>query len=174
MKMKLSDKAREIIAAVAPTLGTVLGGPLGGLGGSILAKTLGVDTEKAVEDQVLQQSPESIVKLRLAEMELQKFADQNRIDLTKLEVEDRKDARQLAQKDMRPHIALSCIFLGGYFIILYMMLTGNIDISLEFRSEMSILFGVITANVPVIMAFWFGSSYGSNKKTALLAGGKGE
>lgn len=170
MKLKLSDKAKEIIGAVAPTLGTVLGGPLGGLGGAILAKTLGVDTEKAVEDQILQQSPDNIVKLRMAEMELEKFAQQNRIDLSKIEVEDRKDARLLAQKDMRPHIVLSAVFLGGYFAVLWMLMTGGIEVSADYKAEMSILFGVITANVPTIMAFWFGSSYGSSQKTALLAG----
>lgn len=166
--MKLSDNVKKILGAVAPTLGTVLGGPLGGLAGTILADKLGVENGKQVEDAILNQSPETIAKIRLAEMELEKQIRENEIDLSKLEVEDRKDARQLAGKDMRPHIVLSTVFLAGYFTVLGLMMTGNLAIDPEFKTELSILFGVITANVPTIMAFWFGSSHGSQKKTEML------
>ena len=166
--MKLSDNVKKVLGAVAPTLGAVLGGPLGGLAGNILASKLGVDNTKDVEDAILNQSPETIAKIRLAEIELEKQIRENDIDLTKLEVEDRKDARQLAGKDMRPHIVLSTVFLGGYFTMLGLMMTGNIQLDPQFKTELSILFGVITANVPTIMAFWFGSSHGSQKKTDML------
>ena len=52
--------------------------------------------------------------------------------------------------------------------------------SLDNAKKSIIILGVLTASIPTILAFWFGSSFGSREKTAALAasspaqGAKGE
>jgi hypothetical protein len=86
------------------------------------------------------------------------------IDVYQIEVEDRKDARGLAKVNMLPQIILSSIFIAGYFAIVYMLFSGKVVIDESIRDMSNILLGVITANIPSIMSFWFGSSHGSKQK----------
>jgi len=86
------------------------------------------------------------------------------IDIYAISVDDRKDARKLASVNMWPQIILSVIFIGGYFFILYMLFSSTIKIDDSIRDMSNILLGVLTASIPSIMSFWFGSSHGSHKK----------
>jgi hypothetical protein len=52
-------------------------------------------------------------------------------------------------------ITLSALFIVGYFTILIMFLTGNVTVSLEWKDTIAALFGVVTAGVGVILAYWF-------------------
>jgi hypothetical protein len=91
------------------------------------------------------------------------------IDVFKLEVEDRVSARSLYSVNYWPQVILSSAFLFGYFLTLILLLLGEVRVPEEWKDTFSIVFGVITANIPTIMAFWFGSSFGSKEKTAALA-----
>lgn len=164
--MKLSDKARQVIATVAPGIGAALGGPLGGLAGNMIADALGGTGN--VEQALAEQKPETLLALKQAD---QAFAEKMReldIDEERLEAGDRADARALAKVDMRPHIWLTGLFIVGYFGLLYLLLSGNVQIPPALHDLSLALIGVITANVPTIMAFWFGSSHGSIQKTEIL------
>ena len=86
------------------------------------------------------------------------------VDVYRLEVEDRKDARGMAKSNMWPQIILSAVFIGGYFLVLYSLFSGNVKISAELKDISNILLGVLTASFPAIMSFWFGSSHGSKTK----------
>ena len=89
-------------------------------------------------------------------------------DVYKLEVSDRKNARCLAKVNMWPQITLSAMFILGYFGIIYMLFGGHIVIDDSIRDMANILIGVMTANIPSIMSFWFGSSSSSKYKTHIL------
>ena len=52
-------------------------------------------------------------------------------------------------------ITLSGLFIVGYFTILFLFLTGNVTISLEWKDTIAALFGVVTGGVGVILAYWF-------------------
>lgn len=52
-------------------------------------------------------------------------------------------------------IALSALFIIGYFSILLLFLTGNVSVSLEWKDTIAALFGVVTAGVGVILGYWF-------------------
>lgn len=165
MALKLSEKTKQIISVVAPTLGAALGGPLGGMAGQVIA---GLAGGKDVEAVILEQKPETLLALKKAEQDFKVRLRELEIEEDKLVFGDRSNARDLAKVDMGPHKLLSLVFIGGYFIILAAFFVGKIEIDPTMREPFLILLGVITANVPSIMQFWFGTSSGSQKKTDML------
>ena len=160
---------KDLIRNIAPAIGTALGTPVTGLAVKFLAdKFLGNPnaTEQEVADAVLGASPEKLLEIKKLD---QQFAVQMKsldIDVFKMEVEDRKSARELAKVDMRPHIYLSGIYTVGYFVVLYLFMTGGVQIAASVETAFNIVLGVMTAAQVKIMDFWFGSSYGSKVKDA--------
>lgn len=170
MAFKLSEKAKQVISVVAPTLGAALGGPLGGLAGQVLGGLVNGDDPKALEESILTQKPETLLALKKAEQDFKVKLRELDIEEDKLVYNDRANARDLAKADMGPHKVLSLVFIGGYFMILAAFFVGQVEINETLREPFLILLGVITANVPSIMQFWFGTSSGSQRKTDLLIG----
>lgn len=164
--MKFSDKAKRIIGAIAPGLGAALGGPLGGLAGNMIADALGGAGN--VEAALLAQKPEVLLQLKAADQAFALKMEELGVRADELHLLDRADARALAKIDMRPQVALSALFIVGYFLLLGALLFGGVSIPENATEFFYVLFGVITANVPTIMQFWFGSSHGSAKKNELI------
>lgn len=173
--MKLSDKAKQIISAVAPTLGATLGGPLGGLAGAVLAKTLGVPeaNPKALEDAILSQSPDAVAKIRLAEIELEKQAKANEIDLERINSADRANAREreIRTGDNTPAILAYGISAGFFGVLFYML---NFGVPKEGGEALLVMLGSLGTAWAGITAYYFGSSAGSKLKTDLLSVFKGK
>lgn len=165
--MKLGDKAKSIIATVAPTVATALGGPLAGMAAAILADVVGGGDASTVEKAILSGNPDVMLKLkeadntlviRLRELDIEELAEGNR---------DRANARELFKVNQGPQIWLSMLFIGGYFFALFWavsFLTETKEISETAKTVITLLLGVITREVPTIMQFWFGSSSGSKNK----------
>ena len=84
---------------IAPTIATALGGPLAGMAVSAISKAIGVDPDK-VGDLISNNklSAEQIAQVKIAEIELQKQAQELGLNFEKLEVEDRKSAREMQSK----------------------------------------------------------------------------
>jgi hypothetical protein len=171
MKWKLSDKAKATIQAVAPGLAAALGGPLAGAAAGALVSALGGD-EKAAEDALIAQNPETLLKLRQAENDFTLKMRELDIEPEKLASADRADARSLAKVDMRPQMILSGVFVVGYFIIFWWLLMENVELNIRQSTMVNVLMGVLTAGMIKIMDFWFGSTAGSREKSVLLANSK--
>ena len=52
-------------------------------------------------------------------------------------------------------IALSAIFLTGYFAVLIMFILGYVTTPAGWKDALTVLLGVITTNVGNIIMFWF-------------------
>ena len=169
MALRLSEKAKKVVSVVAPSLGAALGGPLGGLAGQILGGLVSGGKVADLEEAILTQKPETLLALKKLEQDYILKLEELGVEQHKVEAADRSSARDLAKVNMRPQMMLSLLFIGGYFIILSAFFVGKIEISPELKEPFLILLGVITANVPSIMQFWFGTSSGSQRKTDLLA-----
>jgi hypothetical protein len=66
--MKLGGLLKNVVGAVAPTLGTALAGPMGGMAANMIADVLGVpNTPKAIEKAVQNATPEQMLELKKAE-----------------------------------------------------------------------------------------------------------
>lgn len=61
------DNVAKDIAAIAPTLGTLIGGPAGGAIGTMVSQVLGVNNTPDAVSQAIKTDPEAAVKLRQIE-----------------------------------------------------------------------------------------------------------
>jgi len=153
---------KKIVAGVAPTLATALGGPLAGTATKYIAGQLLGDenaSEAEIEAAILNATPEDLMNLRKIDNDFKLEMKRLDVDLEKMAVDDRKSARSLAEKtNLWPQIVLSVLFIGGYFGILYLLFSGTITLDGSIRDMANILLGVLTAGIPMILRFWFGGS----------------
>ena len=168
--MAWTDALKGIVKAVAPTIGTALGGPVGGMATKFIAdKFLGNPdaTDEQITQAIAGATPDDMLRLKSLDQEFATTMKKLDIDVFKLEVEDRKSARDMFKINIWPQISLSAIFTVGYFIVLYEILSGGASISPEMQPVANVVIGVLTAAMTTILAFWFGSSFGSREKTRL-------
>jgi len=170
----MSFNWKSALSSVAPMLATAVGGPFGGMAASAALKLLGVEPEKGNEESQLQEAmksmtPEQAIKLKLAEKEFLKTMRELELKEEDLHSKDRDSARDLAKStSIIPQVTLSTLYIIGYFVTMYMFLSGNVEIAQSIKSEFNILLGVMTAAQVQIMNFWLGSSAGSKHKTDKL------
>ena len=153
---------------IAPTIATAMGGPLAGMAVSAISKAIGVDPSE-VGDLISNNklTAEQIAQVKIAEIELQKQAQELGLNFEKLSVEDRKSARdmQAATRSIVPP-ALAAIVTVGFFGILGMMLFGRVDSG---NPAILMMLGSLGTAWTGIIAYYFGSSAGSQAKTDLLS-----
>jgi len=153
---------------IAPTIATALGGPLAGMAVSAISKAIGVDPEK-VGDLISSNklTADQIAQVKIAEIELQKQAQELGLNFEKLEVEDRKSARDMQSKtrSLMPPILAGTVTLG-FFGIMTMMFIGKVDSS---NPAILMMLGSLGTAWTGIIAYYFGSSAGSQAKTDLLS-----
>lgn len=164
----------SIIKTVAPWIGTAIGGPLGGLAVEAAANALGISdkTADAVKSAIAGVTAEDMRKLREADqafaVTMQQLGFKQVTDLEALAAGDRKDARamQVAQRSPVPAI-LSIAVTLGYFGVLIGMMTKWLSVSDS--QALLIMLGSLSTAWGMVMAFWFGTTRGSEVKTEMLA-----
>ena len=153
---------------IAPTVASALGGPLAGMAVSAISKAIGVD-EKEVGDLISNNklTADQVAQIKIAEIELQKQAQELGLNFEKLAVDDRKSAREMqaATRSIVPP-ALAAIVTVGFFGILVMMLMGKVDSN---NPAILMMLGSLGTAWTGIIAYYFGSSAGSQAKTDLLS-----
>jgi len=166
---------KDVIKNIAPVIATGFGGPIAGTATKFLAERFLGDpdaTEAELSKAILGATPEQLAQLKIIDNDFAVKMAELKIDVYALEVKDRDSARGLAKVNMRPQIILSMIFIGGYFALVFMLFSGEVKITEDIRDMSNILLGVLTASIPAIMQFWFGSSSGSKDKSAYMGNGK--
>jgi len=178
--------SKNILAEIAPTLATALLGPFGSVAAKFITSKLGhEDTPAGTKlDDFLGKfldKPENLQKVQEIEQQFKLEMEKLNVDIFSLEVEDRKSARTLAEKDNRPQIMISVAFVLAYFVLLGVMFWAEIspefnpgmykiihaDKTVEWRVQgeslidlFQVLMGVLTAGVGQILNFWFGGRMG--------------
>jgi hypothetical protein len=153
---------------IAPTIATAMGGPLAGMAVSAISKAIGVDEDKVsdlIKDNKL--TADQIAQVKIAEIELQKQAQELGLNFAKLEVDDRKSAREMqaTTRSIVPPVLAGLVTLG-FFGILIMMLLGKVDSN---NPAILMMLGSLGTAWTGIIAYYFGSSAGSQAKTDLLS-----
>jgi hypothetical protein len=156
----------EWLKSVAPTIATALGGPLAGLAVEAVSKAIGIDpkdVQTTIESGKL--TADQIGQIKLAEIEMAARAQELGLDFEKLSVEDRKSARdmQSATKSFIPSV-LALSITVGFFGILVGLMTEQFKTS----DALMMMLGSLGTAWTGIIAFYFGSSAGSQAKDQLL------
>ena len=158
----------EWLKQIAPTIATAMGGPLAGMAVSAISKAIGVDEGK-VGDLIASNklTADQIAQVKLAEIELAKQAQELGLNFEKLSVEDRKSAREMqaTTRSMMPPILAGAVTLG-FFGIMVMMFFNQIDSN---NPAILMMLGSLGTAWTGIIAYYFGSSAGSQAKTDLLS-----
>ena len=164
----------SLIKTIAPWIGTALGGPLGGMAVTAAANALGLGdkTTDAIKQALSGATPEQVLALKQADdnfaLQMQALGFKQVTDLEALAADDRKDARALQVSVHSPVPAiLSIVVTTGYFGILLGMMMGLLKVT-DSQALMLMLGSLGTAWAGV-MAFWFGTTRGSEKKTDYMA-----
>ena len=181
--MNLKQLATSI-ASFAPTLATMLGGPLAGVAVSALAGALGLKQGASAEDvtQAMQAgtlTPDQLVAIRTADQKHAEILGQQSIDLAKLNADheeafakiaadDRASARarEGIVKDWTPEVLAYGITLGFFVVLGYLVAYGKPQVG---GDVVLVLLGSLGTAFTGVFAYYFGSSAGSAAKTNILA-----
>ena len=156
----------EWLKSVAPTIASALGGPLAGLAVEAISKAVGIDpkdVQSTIDSGKL--TSEQIGQIKLAEIEMAARAQELGLDFEKLSVEDRKSAREMQSttKSIIPSV-LALSITVGFFGILVGLMTEQFKTS----DALMMMLGSLGTAWTGIIAFYFGSSAGSQAKDQLL------
>lgn len=171
---------KDIIKTVAPTVASALGGPLAGVAVSAIGSALGVDD--ATQDKIKsaieqgQMTGEQIAALKTKEQEFQNEEKERGFRYAELEFKDRDSARKAsvdggtAKMLFGLSILLLLLTLGAELVVLFNGYPKSVPEIIVGR-----VLGLMDAIAMTVLAFHYGSSAGSDRKTALLAqGGQGK
>jgi len=164
------DKAKSILSAVAPTLGTALGGPLGGVAGRAIASVLLGNEEasdEAAATAVLNATPEQLLALKNADHDFQQKMAALDVDLERIASADRDSARrrEIETKDKMPGLLALGVFFGFFGILVALMF---VEMPATAKDPLMIMLGALGALVSQIANYFYGSSSGSATKTKML------
>lgn len=163
----------ETIKSIAPTVASAFLGPLGGVAVAAVGNLLGVSD--ATQDKIAeviktgQLTPEQIGELRKLDLQYQENEKERGFRYVELEFKDRDSARQAnVQGGTQGNLywlslALLMLTLGSEIWVLFNGIpTGTPEIII------GRVLGLLDSVALMVLAYWYGSSSGSNHKTNLL------
>ena len=156
------------LTSIAPTIATALGGPLAGLAVEAISKSMGIDPEevqKTLNSGKL--TADQVASLQKADADLKARAQELGLDFEKLAVADRSSARdmQISTKSYVPPV-LAALVVFAWITIQWFLLTKVVDPTM--MQVISRMLGTLDGALMLVLAFYFGSSNGSQQKDELL------
>jgi len=152
---------KNIIGAVAPTLGTAIGGPMGGMAANMIADVLGVpNDQKSIETAIQNATPEQMLELKKAEQAFEVQMKELDVDVFELEVADKQNARSMFSKDWTARIigiATIAGFLGYIFLVTLQPPEQNSE------ALINLVLGYLGGLASAIISFYFGASHTPDK-----------
>jgi len=152
----------EWVKQILPTIGSILGGPLGGAAVSAVAEVLHIDAptkdkiEKALTSGNL--TAEQMAALQAADLQLKTRMAELGIKAEELQQADRASARAMqTQTSSWVPAALACVVTTGFFGILIGLMTG--DLKLWDNAGLTLLIGSLTTTFGAVVSFYYGASH---------------
>ncbi len=158
--MNFGQTAKSVLATVAPLLGTAIGGPFGGLAGTLLAKALGTNDPKAMEAAITSTDPDILLKLKQADTDFQTQMKALDINEEQLVFDDKANARarEIAVKDWTPRVLAYLVTAGFFGVLTWLIIYG---VPKSGGDALLLLLGSLATAWTGIVAYYFGSSAGS-------------
>ena len=127
--MDLLAKFGPLLAQVAPSIATALGGPLAGVAVKTLSSALfghEEGTEEQVAEAMANASPEQLSAIKKIDADFKVRMKELDIDLERIAAGDRDSARQMnmANKDWVPKALAVFITFGFFGVLIWMLVFG--------------------------------------------------
>jgi hypothetical protein len=164
-----------MVASAAPTLGGILAGPAGAAAGAIIAEKLGVPGTALDVGAAIQADATKLLRLKEIEsserIKLAELVANSEAMLAKAEGDDRASARarEVALKDITPTVLAWAVTAGFFGILLTAIFHGLPE---QGGEALLVLLGSLGTAWTAIISYYFGSTRGSEAKSALLAKAK--
>jgi hypothetical protein len=160
----------NIVGAVAPSIATALGGPLAGVAVRSICGAFGLPEDtpaSAVSAAVVGATPDQLLALKQADNAFAAQMKQLDVDFAKLSQADVASARQreVAVHDSTPAVLAYALTLGFFGLLCLMIFHG---LPSENAGALNILLGALGTGWIQSIAYYFGSTYGSKTKDAML------
>jgi hypothetical protein len=149
---------KSILGAIAPTLATAMGGPLGGMAMKMVADKLGLPdaTPEAVDAAVAAATPEQLAEIKKVEADFKVQMKALDVDLVKIAAADRDSARQrhAAMKDATPTVlAIGTLLAFFGYIGAVTFLAPDADLGL-----INVAVGWLGGSASAVISYYFGAS----------------
>jgi len=147
---------KTIVGAVAPTLGTALGGPMGGIATKMIADVLGVpNNPKAIEKGLADATPEQMLELKKSEQAFDLQMKELEVDVFALETADVQDARGKFSKDWTARI-MGLVIVGGFMGYIFLVTLQPPEQNSE--ALINLVLGYLGGLASAVISFYFGAS----------------
>jgi len=171
----------KVVASLAPTVASAIGGPLAGMAVTALESVFGITPgpEETVEQRqgtlasaIAGATPEQLQAVRKADQDFQvKMAElgfKNQEAIAALRIEDVQGARALltATKSWVP-AALTVVLTVGVFVMVGLMFFSAVPP--DNKEAFYTMLGSITTAWLISVHFWFGDTLASGEKTKIIA-----
>tara|TARA_R110001592_G_scaffold70511_1_gene215978 strand:+ start:435 stop:911 length:477 start_codon:yes stop_codon:yes gene_type:complete len=155
--MKIGGLLKNVVGAVAPTLGTALGGPMGGMAANMISEVLGCKNEpKAIEKAIEAATPEQMLALKKAEQDFEVKMKELDVDVFKLETQDIQDARGKFSKDWTARI-MGIAVVGGFMGYIFLVTIQPPEQNSE--ALINLVLGYLGGLASAVISFYFGASH---------------
>lgn len=151
---------KNIVGAVAPTLGTALGGPMGGMAANMISEVLGVpNNPKAIEKGLAEATPEQMLQLKKAEQDFELKMKELEVDVFAMETADIQDARGKFSKDWTARI-MGISVVGGFMGYIFLVTLQPPEQNSE--ALINLVLGYLGGLASAVISFYFGASHKSD------------
>jgi len=162
MKLNLLKNVKNIIGAVAPTIGTALGGPMGSMAANMVAEALGCEPEpKKIEAAVQAATPEQLAELKKIDKDFEVRMKELDVDLYALETQDIQDARGKFSKDWTSRI-MGMSVVGGFMGYIFLVTLQPPEQNSE--ALINLVLGYLGGLASAVISFYFGASNSKGKE----------
>ena len=161
----------NIIKSVAPTVASALGGPLAGIAVSALGSLFGISepTQEKLKDFIEkgQLSGEMIVQMKEMELKYKNEESERNFKYAELEFKDVDSARrrEVETKD-RTNSILAYTIVAAFIVTSVCVLAGLAEVESVLAGT---IIGYISAKCEQVLAYYFGSTRSSARKTEIIA-----
>lgn len=178
---------KTALGSIAPTLATMLGGPLAGAAVTALEGAFGLAPGTGADGitkvlQSGQMTPEVMASVRAADQKHAEILEQQKIDVAKLNADheaamatvdagDRDSARkrEISIRGITTP-ALAWLVVAGSVLVGGLVMLGKVDMENATQATMvGTVIGYVFSEAKQVLAYYFGSSASSDRKTELIA-----
>ena len=157
----MKDLIKNIVGAGAPTIGSAMGGPLGGMAMNKIADVLGVpNDQKSIQQAIQNATPEQMLELKKAEQEFEIQMEELGVKVFELETQDKQYARGMFSKDWTARI-IGLFTIGGFLGYIFLVTLQPPEQNSE--ALINLVLGYLGGLASAIISFYFGASHTPDK-----------